>query len=341
MGRSPQAWTEEKIEKRFADGFGQGVGAEYRPWLTVGRSTPSLGTSNRSGGRTTGRVHHLLSDIERNAFLIYDWAASVVDIREQFPLDRGETRAIAEAMGVRHPIYPKSDVPVVMTTDFLLDTAVDGRAVQAARAVKPAAERSDRRVLEKLEKLEIARRCWVRRGVDGGIVTERDLPPVLIQNLTWLAGPWARDEWKSGDADRVAALEEALSADGDVTFGEFCPAMDRRPGMVRGMTPNALIPANSDAPGRDRPTRASRRGRAVTFGLKGLNVDRALRDRTRDAVAGYHGMRCRIHVKERHWLLLLRAAHAACPGRRNTADPVSPPSLPPYGVVVMENPSTP
>jgi hypothetical protein len=140
MVRSPQAWTEEKIEKRFADGFGQGVGADYKPWLTVGRSTPSLGTSNRSGGRTTGRVHHFLSDIERNAFLIYDWAASVVDIREQFPLDRGETRAIAEAMGVRHPIYPKSDVPVVMTTDFLLDTAVDGRATQVARAVKPSAK---------------------------------------------------------------------------------------------------------------------------------------------------------------------------------------------------------
>jgi hypothetical protein len=138
MGRSPQAWTEEKIEKRFADGFGEGIGADYKPWLTVGRSTPSLGTSNRSGGRTTGRVHHFLSDIERNAFLIYDWAASVVDIREQFPLDRRETRAIAEAMGVRHPIYPKSDVPVVMTTDFLLDTALDDRATQVARAVNRA-----------------------------------------------------------------------------------------------------------------------------------------------------------------------------------------------------------
>ena len=233
MGRSPRAWTEEKIEKRFADGFGQGVSAEYRPWLTVGRSTPSLGTSNRSGGRTTGRVHHFLSDIERNAFLIYDWAATVVDIREQFPLDRGETRAIAEAMGVRHPIYPKSDVPVVMTTDFLLDTVVDGRATQVARAVKQAAKLSDRRVLEKLE---IERCYWVGRGVDWVIVTERDLPPVLIENLTWLAGPWARDEWKSGDADRVAALEEALSMDGDVTFGDFCAAMDRRPGIGGGVT---------------------------------------------------------------------------------------------------------
>jgi hypothetical protein len=233
MGRQPQAWSEEKVQKLRADGAGEGVGADYKPWLTVGRSSPSVGTSNRSGGRTTGRVHHFLSDIERNAFLIYDWAASVVDIREQFPLDREDTRAIAEAMGVRHPSYPGTTVPVVMTTDFLLDTAVDGGATQMARAVKPSAKLGERRVLEKLE---IERRYWVGRGVDWGIVTERDLPPVLIQNLTWLAGPWARDEWDAGDADRVAALAEALSTDGDVTFSDFCAAMDRRPGMGGGVT---------------------------------------------------------------------------------------------------------
>ena len=72
MGRSSQAWTEEKIQKHFAEGFGSGVGRDYKPWLTVGRSMPSVGTSNRSGARTTGRVHHYLSNIEWNAFLIYD-----------------------------------------------------------------------------------------------------------------------------------------------------------------------------------------------------------------------------------------------------------------------------
>jgi hypothetical protein len=178
-------------------------------------------------------LHHFLSDIERNAFLIYDWAENVVDIREQFPMDRGETRAIAEAMGVRHPVYPRSAVPIVMTTDFLLDTVVDGQAIQAARAVKPPKELADRRVLEKLE---IERRYWVGRGIDGGIVTERDLPPVLIQNLSWLAGPWARDEWEAGDADRVAVLKEALLTDGGFALGDFCAAIDQRPGMGGGVT---------------------------------------------------------------------------------------------------------
>ncbi len=47
---------------------------------------------------TTGRVHHLLSDIEFRSFLLFDWAEDVVDIREQFPLDRVATQRIAESM---------------------------------------------------------------------------------------------------------------------------------------------------------------------------------------------------------------------------------------------------
>ncbi|WP_029032207.1 Mu transposase C-terminal domain-containing protein [Salinarimonas rosea] len=74
----------------------------------------------------------------------------------------------------------------------------------------------------------------------------------------------------------------------------------------RGMTPNALIPdyANSGAPGQDRPTPIGKRGRAVKFGLEGLNVDRALRDKMRDAVTRYYGMNRRIDLKECHKLLL-------------------------------------
>lgn len=54
-------------------------------------------------------------------------------------------------MGVRHPTYPSGSMPVVMTTDILLDVVVDGRPMLAARAIKPAADLDDARILEKLE----------------------------------------------------------------------------------------------------------------------------------------------------------------------------------------------
>lgn len=54
-------------------------------------------------GMTTGRVYHFLSDLERDLFLLLDWQESVVDLREQVPLDRDETARIANSRGVMTP----------------------------------------------------------------------------------------------------------------------------------------------------------------------------------------------------------------------------------------------
>jgi hypothetical protein len=53
---------------------------------------PSSGRSRRPHGITTKRVHHLLSDIERDLFYLFDWDEDVEDLREQFPLDREVTQ---------------------------------------------------------------------------------------------------------------------------------------------------------------------------------------------------------------------------------------------------------
>lgn len=75
---------------------------------------------SRPPGVTTGRMHHLFSDNEDHFFLMADYAAEVLDIREQFPLfPEDATREIARSMGIQHPKYPYSTTPVVVTTDFL------------------------------------------------------------------------------------------------------------------------------------------------------------------------------------------------------------------------------
>lgn len=129
-----------KQRSRFRkEGRGEGFGGDYTPWLTV-RDVPSRGRSHRISGVVTGRVHHLLSDIERRAFLIYDFRDDVRDIREQFPLDRDQTRSITEAAGIRHPVDSKSRVGLVQTTDLVIDLERGGRIVTVARTIKPAAD---------------------------------------------------------------------------------------------------------------------------------------------------------------------------------------------------------
>ena len=88
-------WTEKKIEQLQLEGYGAGIGADYKPWIEV-TDFSSKGRSRRVASAKTGRVHHLFSDVEYGLFLAAEWSRSVVDIREQFPLDRGVTQTIAQ-----------------------------------------------------------------------------------------------------------------------------------------------------------------------------------------------------------------------------------------------------
>lgn len=95
MARRRYVIDEQRITLFEKEGRGKGAGADYKPWLTV-QDVPSTGRSTRLLGIHTGRTHHLLSDIERSLFYRLDWEDSVVDIREQFPLDRSTTALIAQ-----------------------------------------------------------------------------------------------------------------------------------------------------------------------------------------------------------------------------------------------------
>lgn len=168
---------------KLKQGRGEGHGKDYKPFLTV-REVPSLGQRNRDLGWKTGRVHHFLSKGELKCFMIYEWTPRIADIREQFPLPQVATLDIASRLGIRHPRIPGTEEFAVMTTDFLLDVLIDGKAVMVARAVKESADLGDDRVIEKLE---IERTYWRELGIDWGIITpDRDFPKALSKNVIWV-----------------------------------------------------------------------------------------------------------------------------------------------------------
>ena len=99
-----------------------------------------------------------------------------------------ETLALAEEIGIRHPTYPGSEDPVVCTTDFLITIRRGSGVVDEAIAVKPCQKLARMRVLEKLE---LERRYWEKRNTPWHIVTEREIPLTLVENLKWL-NPYQR-----------------------------------------------------------------------------------------------------------------------------------------------------
>lgn len=226
--RSRYGFDETRVARFLKEGRGSGTGGDYKPWFTV-RDVRSRGRSHRILGRVTGRVHHLLSDLERGAFLIYDFHDCVEDIREQFPLDREETREIAASAAIRHPVDVASRADLVQTSDLVVDLRQDGVPRILARAVKSVSELAKPRVVEKLE---IERRYWTARNVDWGIITERELPVTVIRNLTFLQGCSGLDALQQPfpgyyrEHARLIAAE--LKGWRSVSLGEFCAAMDTR-----------------------------------------------------------------------------------------------------------------
>lgn len=183
MAKYKRAITQEKIDRWIKEGRGDKDGADYKPWLFI-QDVASRGRCHRIRGWKHGRVHHLLSDLEAYVFYTYEWSKKVIEIKEQFPLlPLDETLSIAEEIGVVHPTDPVTKHPMVMSTDFVL-TSQRGLTVDFyARQVKYESALSDYRTLEKLE---IERRYWLRRDVDYGIVTERDIHMPLIRNVKWV-----------------------------------------------------------------------------------------------------------------------------------------------------------
>jgi hypothetical protein len=94
MGRRGTAWSLEKERRRIKEGRGTGEGAGYKPWITT-HDFPSKGQVCRAKGQTTGRIHHMMSSLERDLFLILDYDPDVTDIREQYPLKLEDTLLIA------------------------------------------------------------------------------------------------------------------------------------------------------------------------------------------------------------------------------------------------------
>jgi len=183
----------------------------------------------------TGRVHHLLSDLEAKIFHTYDFIPIVTDIREQYPLwPLEETIAIAEACGVVHPTDPYTRKPVVMTTDIFLTVREAGGSTYWARTIKYEKSLAN---LRALEKLEIERRYWKVRNISWRILSECDVDLNFVANVKWFR-PYFRvaDLYPltSRVINRVAVLLTRRVLDDDLPLCEVARICDVELGLSEG-----------------------------------------------------------------------------------------------------------
>lgn len=173
-----------QIKRWVKQGKGQGEGVNYTPWYTA-KQVSSRGNTHRPKGIKNGREHLFLSDWEYFYFLLLDWSDLIEDFREQYPLldvqldNIGETIEIAKELNVQHPIIPRTNELKVMTTDYLIKF-LDGSVV--AVSLKPFKLITVREI----EKMEIERIYWERKGVRWELVTDKDVPVTYAKNIDYV-----------------------------------------------------------------------------------------------------------------------------------------------------------
>jgi len=156
-------------KSRVEEGRGLGRLDKYIPWILI-HEISSKGISWRILGSKTRRIHHLLSTLEKRVFLYLDAHPNVIDIREQYPIPLKDTLTIASKLNIRHGHF--MNVPMIMTTDFLVD--LPDR--QIAIFVKPI-NKINRRVLEKFQ---IEKNYWASRNVQLIFCTKHEIDQLKL-----------------------------------------------------------------------------------------------------------------------------------------------------------------
>lgn len=235
MGYHHRAWTEEKIERLRKQGRGTGVGKDYRPFIEI-TDLSSTGLSRRTFSTKTGRVHHLLSDVEWSFFLMLQWSNDVIDIREQFPLDRDITRDVATSLGIAHPCYPGTHTSTVMTVDFLVTRIRNDEKVLEAYDIKRTEAAEDIRTLDKLE---ISRETCSLLDTAHHLIYHSMLPLQKIKNIEWIFGgqyvEGEQEPYTGYIEEHCSRLLSAMAtASNKSILSDFCSQYDERCGLQAG-----------------------------------------------------------------------------------------------------------
>jgi hypothetical protein len=212
-------------------GQGAEAGAVHVPHLTI-RSFSSRGFASAVANPDGSRAEHVMSRLEKGYLLLKRRDPDVVERREQVPLHPvEETDEIARAMGIRPLRTPKRQ-PYVLTTDFVLGYR-DGR--REANFVRPVARLA--RSKRAFDKMMVERVYWARRGVDFRIVTDADVPGVIISNLEMLQDnqfPPSGFKVPKSQVVGLLALRTALDGRYGIPLCFVCRDLDVREGMPVG-----------------------------------------------------------------------------------------------------------
>ena len=155
---------------KIREGRGLGDGSKYKPWIKA-REIAGEGTASTFPDYKHGREIQVLSQGEAYYYYLFRWRDDVLDIKEQYPLNKKETMELATSMHIKHP-------DVTLTTDLLIikkDGTKEAYSIKDSRKVLKDKEVKDRIALEKS--------YWDIYKVKFEVLFKRDVNAIKVQNI--------------------------------------------------------------------------------------------------------------------------------------------------------------
>ena len=152
--------------------MGTGEGANYKPFITTSEFN-SIGTTTVIRDWKTGRGVHCLSQGEMYWYYLLRWDDNNIDIREQYPLNREETLAIADKLGVKHP----GNNDYIMTTDFLVTKSDNTFHAYSIKTSRDSLKDRD------LEILCIEKMYWKSKNIKYSLLFKTDANTIMVHNI--------------------------------------------------------------------------------------------------------------------------------------------------------------
>jgi hypothetical protein len=204
------ARKEKSYETMIREGYGQGIRSFYKAWGTHRFSSRGV-VSRVPWGIKNARVHLFFSEMEYCVFNIFDFDEEdlIIDIRENYPiLPVEDTLLVAASINVPHPKDKKTGKPYVRSVDFII-TYKDGSEV--VYQVKQSDDLKKRTI----EKFEIERRYFERKGIQFEVITEKEFSKIKAKNIADLKRHYNLDEYppfnEMSEDQRISLIGELYS----------------------------------------------------------------------------------------------------------------------------------
>jgi len=238
MAKGIQKWSEQVVERLIREGQGSGEGSNYTPWVGV-HDMASKGRTHRAWSTVYGRTMHLQSDVEWNTFILLEFSGKFPELYEGYPLKRETTLEIAAALGIKHPYYPGTHVPAVMTVDFLGVDKRGGELRIVAFDCKRSEDMDATNAEHTIAKLQITRAYFAGLNVPHHLVLHSQLHMQTVKNIEWIRSGIA----KTGEIERFEGhlrekfdqmYFELLNGTYTCSLAEYCRRFDERHGLEPG-----------------------------------------------------------------------------------------------------------